>query len=337
MGPRVSVLLPLRNAAATLDECITSIQSQSLQDFELLAINDGSSDQTLAILERYADRDQRLRILSNPGKGLVDALNYGLAQAGSPLIARIDGDDRMHTERLSRQLAFLQQNPNVTLVASQARIFPEEQLQAGFREYIRWQNRCLSAAEIAHNIYIESPFPHPSVTFRRTPIIQIGGYRQGPFPEDYDLWLRLHQAGHRMEKLPHKLLDWRESPGRVSRTDPRCSREAFDSLRARYLAKEPRLLERRHDLVVWGAGRKTRKRCRYLLDYGFKVNAWIDIDPRKIGNRIDNAPVVDPEWLNQKKRPFVLVYVNNHGARELIGEQLSSFGYRVEKDFLMVG
>ena len=90
--------------------------------------------------------------------------------------------------------------------------------------------------------------------YRRAAVVRAGGCRQGDFPEDYDLWLRLHQSGHRMAKLPVVLLDWRDSPARLSRTDPRCSREAFDRLRARYLAREPLLLngQRRNELVTGG-------------------------------------------------------------------------------------
>ena len=164
--------------------------------------------------------------------------------------------------------------------------------------------------------------------YRRAAVVRAGGCRQGDFPEDYDLWLRLHQSGHRMAKLPVVLLDWRDSPARLSRTDPRCNREAFDRLRARYLAREPLLLngQRRNEPVIWGAGRKTRKRCRLLMEQGFESRAWIDVDPRKIGNRINSVRVRRPDWLDRRPRPFVLVYVNNHGAREQIGEWVSALG-----------
>ena len=140
-----------------------------------------------------------------------------------------------------------------------------------------------------------------------------------------------------MDKLPEVLLEWRDTQTRTSRVGPRYSRDAFDRLRARYPAMEPILLNRRDELVIWGAGRKTRKRAGLLLEKGFKVKAWIDIDPRKIGNYLQRVPVVDPDWLKQMPRPFVLVYVNNHGAREQIQLELSAMGYQPRRDFLMVG
>lgn len=200
---------------------------------------------------------------------------------------------------------------------------------------MRWQNACLTPEQIATEIYVESPFVHPSVMFRRSHVLELGGYRPGDFPEDYDLWLRLHRAGRIMGKLPEILLDWRESPQRLSRTDPRCSRQAFDRLRARYLATDPRLKDR--PLAFWGAGKSTRQRARHLMDLGYRPTAWIDIDPRKIGNRIDGIPVVPPAWLRQPGKPFVLGYVARHGAREIISTRLIGMSYRQGQDWLMVG
>ncbi len=338
MSPaRVSILLPFRNGEATLEECLDSIQEQTFTEFELLAVNDRSDDRSLSIIRTRAESDKRIRILENPGCGLVSALNYGLANSSAEYIARMDVDDRMHPQRLQRQLDFMQQHPDITLVASQARLFPEEMIQDGFREYMRWQNSCLSPQQIADEIYVESPMVHPTVFFRRRPVMQLGGYREGLFPEDYDLWLRLHAAGHRMAKLDAVLLDWREDPQRTSRTDPRCSREAFDALRARHLAADARFVARRDDFVIWGAGRKTRRRCDHLLERGFSPQAWIDIDPNKIGNRLNGVPVVAPEWLEREPKPFVLGYVANHGARDLIAEQLQRMGYERGTDYLMVG
>jgi hypothetical protein len=164
----------------------------------------------------------------------------------------------------------------------------------------------------------------------------LGGYADGPFPEDYELWLRMHHAGLRMAKLARVLLLWRERDDRASRVDPRYAREAFDQLRARFLARDWRLRGGR-DLVIWGAGRKTRLRARHLIEQGIRPHAWIDIDPRKIGHRVWELPVHPPEWLNRQPRPFVLVYVTTHGARDLIAGWLAQWGYQVGEDYLAVG
>jgi hypothetical protein len=186
-------------------------------------------------------------------------------------------------------------------------------------------------------VFVESPITHPSAMFRRSAVVSAGGYRDGDFPEDYELWLRLTEHGRRLAKIDRCLLYWRQHEGSLSRRDPRYSREAFDRLRARYLARDPRLRSAR-PLVFWGAGRRTRKRASHLVARGFSPCAWIDVDPRKIGNRVDNAPVMAPEWLdNRRPRPFVLVWVASHGAREEIGAALTAMGYVRGTDCLAVG
>ena len=335
--PAVSVILPYRNAALTIDECLQSVLEQSFRDFELLAINDHSSDTTEQHVARYQKQDDRLRPLSTPDKGLVAALNFGLDSARGTYVARMDADDRMWPDRLRQQVRALELNRDWSLVACQVRLFPENLIRSGYREYIRWQNQCLTPVDIEADIYRESPFAHPSVTYRKADVVKLSGYRDGHFPEDYDLWLRMFQSGMRMAKLPTVLLDWRESPGRLSRTDPRYAQQEFDQLRAHYLAVDPRLQTGR-PIAVWGAGRKTRLRCRPLQERGFTPVAWIDIDPAKIGNKILQIPVVAPDWLQHREpRPLVLVYVRNHGAHEQIAAFLENSAYRRGRDYLFIG
>ncbi len=335
-APLISIIMPFYNAASTLPECIESIHSQTCTDFEALAINDGSSDDSAEIAATWASQDARVRIV-RPGRvGLVAALNLGIQEARAGLIARMDADDLMEPERLEAQYTFLKANPQIALVGTQVRLFPPELIRAGFQEYIRWQNQCLSPEDISNNIYVESPFAHPSVMLRSAVFAQLGGYADGPFPEDYEFWLRMHAAGIPMAKLPRILLAWRESENRATRVDPRYARSAFDQLRARFLIQDQRLTSAR-PIVIWGAGRQTRLRARHIIEKGIQPVAWIDIDPRKIGHVVWDIPVHPPEWLDQQPRPFVLVYVTSHGAREYIDGLLAQWDYRIGRDYLGVG
>lgn len=269
-------------------------------------------------------------------QGVVGAMNHALNYSTSPICARMDADDIMAAERLQMQWDYLQANPDVDLVGSCVRLFPEEIIQNGFHEYIRWQNGCITPQQIADNIYVELPIANPSICFRREVVLGVCGYRDGDFPEDYEMLLRLHQHGHRMAKLPEVLLHWRDSDTRLTRTDERYSRTAFDQIRAAYLASDPRLQQGRL-LAYWGAGRVTRKRTAHLIAHGHAPHVWIDIDSKKIGNVYEGAEVVAPQWLEQKQKPFVLSYVNNHGAQELIASDLERRGYQKGIDYLMVG
>ncbi len=332
----ISVVLPFYNAARTLAETLDSIQGQTLSDFSLIAVDDGSSDASATIVRERMSSDPRIQLLQPGHQGVVGAMNTALAHCQSPLVARMDADDLMESQRLERQYAYLQAHPDIAVLGSRVKLFADTPIAQGLHEYIRWQNDCVTPQQIADNIYVELPIAHPSLMFRREVVIDAGGYFDGKFPEDYELLLRLHRRGYQMAKLPETLLHWRDSGERLTRTDERYSREAFDRIRAEYLADDPRLHNGRQ-LVLWGAGRKSRKRAMHLLQRGFRHIAWIDIDPRKIGNSIDGIPVVPPAWLKREERPFVLNYVNNHGARELIAADLETMGYCQGRDFLQVG
>lgn len=330
---KVSILMPVFNAEKTLDACLRSIFRQTLQEFELVAVNDNSTDRTIEVLQSYDD--PRVRILDNSQKGIVSALNLGLEYCQSDLVARMDADDVMYATRLEKQHDVMHEDPVITLCASKARKFPEEKIKAGYVEYMRWQNSCLTGQDINDQIYIESPFAHPSVMFRKNRVLELGAYREGEFPEDYELWLRLFHAGESMMKIDEVLIDWRESDHRLSRTSSRYSEAAFEKLRAEYLAKDKRLLDR--EIFIWGAGRKTRQRAQYLIDNGIKPSAWIDIDMKKVGNEYHGAKTCLPDNLYQlDPKPFVLNYVRNHGARDECRKFLDEAGYVMGVDYLDV-
>lgn len=338
--PAVSVLMSAHNAVGYIDECLDSIAAQSFEDFELVCFDDGSTDGTADRIDARSQEDARFRAYRRPRRGLVSMLNEGLSLCRSGVIVRMDADDYMHPDRLRIQLEYLAAHPDIDVVGSRVEAFPADELAGGMLEYLRWQNACVSPESIANDIYLESPLTQPSVTFRRGPVLASGGYRDGDFPEDYELWLRLFHAGCRFGKCPEVLLRWRQRLDSYSRADPRFSRDAFDKLRAEYLSADPRM-KSAEALAFWGAGRVTRKRCRHLIGRGFAPRVWVDIDPKKIGGRIGGAPVVSPEWLAaqgpRSTRPLVLVFVASHGARALIAERLDQMNYRPGRDYLMVG
>lgn len=335
--PAVSVLMPVRDAAATLEACLDSIEAQRFADYELLVIDDASRDASREMVSARARSDRRIRLFVCAQRGLVACLNAGLAAARAPLVARMDADDIMDPERLALQSSHLGRNPRVDLVASRVRAFPSKRLRAGMCEYLRWQNGCISSDALSEEIYVECPITHPSVMYRRGAVRGAGGYRDGDFPEDYELWLRLDRFGCRMAKIDRCLLHWRQHGASLSRRDPRYSRDAFDRLRAGYLAGDERLAGGR-PLAFWGAGRRTRRRARHAIARGVLPSLWIDVDPRKLGNRIQGVPVVSPEWLRARSpRPFVLAWVASHGARERIGAALAGMGYVRGEDYLAVG
>ncbi len=334
--PTVSVLLPCFNAAQTLGETLESLADQTFDDFEVVAVDDGSQDSTLDVLQAWAARDSRFRVLSRPHRGVIAASAEGLEQCQGRYIARMDADDRAHPLRLEKQVDYLDEHHDVAAVSCLVSAFPEEYVREGFRIYVEWLNSLVSDEDIRREIFVESPLPNPSVTFRREWLLHMGGYQERGWPEDYDLYLRMYLEGAKFAKIPQVLLKWREHPARITRTDSRYSLENFLRAKAHYLKRGP--LADRDAVIIWGAGMMGRRLGKLLMrDEEAPVVAFVDIDPKKIGNTRRGKPIIPPEdlldWWGRYQNPVVLAAVGARGARPLIRERLKAFGLREGQDW----
>ncbi|MCZ6688910.1 MAG: glycosyltransferase, partial [Planctomycetota bacterium] len=234
-APEVSVLLPIRNAVATLPEALESLRAQTAGSIEVVAVDDGSTDGTPEVLEEWVGRMDDLRVFTTPPRGIVPALRLGLEEARGRLVARMDADDRCLPGRIELQRDLIDGDDRVGVVGSLVRIFPEETRQEGLRVYEEWINSLVTHDEIVRDLFVECPLAHPSFLMRRSELISLGGYPDRPWPEDYDLILRYAAAGFRLAKVPEVLLEWREAPGRLFRKDPRYGKEPFWRCKAHYL------------------------------------------------------------------------------------------------------
>ena len=323
--PRVSVLLPCFNAEVMLEEALKSISSQTLTDFEVVIINDGCTDTSLDIINCWTDNDPRFKVFTQPHLGIVTALNHGLTHCSAPYIARMDSDDRCYPERLARQAAYLDSHPQVALVSCQVAGFPCEQVRPGFQIYVDWQNGLIEDSAIRRELFVESPFVHPSVMYRRNLVQALGGYQDHGWPEDYDLWLRMYLAGASFARIPEILLDWREHPERLTRTDTRYSVENFIRAKVNYLVQGP--LVDRGAVIIWGAGMAGKRLSKHLQREGAPLVGFIDVDPDKIGGKRHGLPIAAADqllnWWSTLPAPVLLVAVRARGAREIIRKQFN--------------
>jgi len=334
-SPLISVLIPCYNAAETLPEALDSLRDQTLAEYEIVAIDDGSSDATLPLLQERARTDARLRVHTQAHAGIIAALNKGLTLCRAGYIARMDTDDYSYPERLERQVEYLQNHPETAVVGCLVEGYPSQQVRQGFRIYISWMNSLVSDDDIRREIFIESPFAHPSVAYRREWIESAGGYQEHGWAEDYDLWLRLYLAGAGFAKLPQVLLKWREHPQRLTRTDSRYALENFIRAKAHYLASGP--LRGRDAVLIWGAGMIGRRLSKHLLRQEAPLAAFIDVDPAKIGSTRRGFPILSPDdlpdWWKRYARPVVLAAVGARGARQLIRQRVENLGLREGQDW----
>jgi len=334
-APLVSVVMPAYEAAGTVGRAVRTVLDQTFTDFELIVVDDGSTDDTLREAVAAAGGDRRLRVLELPHGGIVVALNAGIAAARGELIARMDADDEMRPRRLEAQVELLRRRPEVGVAGCLVEFGGDRGGALGYALHVDWLNSLREPDEIALNRFVESPVAHPSVTFRRELIDRHGGYIESDEPEDYELWLRWMHAGVRFAKVPDVLLRWNDSPTRASRTSARCAREAFYACKCRYLARF--LLEHvdtARGIWLWGAGRQTRKRFAALEEEGVELAGYIDIDERKTGRRIGGRPVRAPRDAPSPEDAFVIGGVGVRGAREHICASLEARGFRLGRDFV---
>lgn len=336
MAPKVSVLIPCYNCVSTLPHALESVLAQSFDDFQIIAVDDGSTDGTGEVLSQFAAMDSRVKPVAMEHGGIVKALNLGLDLCASPYVARMDGDDTCLPERLLLQSGHLDRCPEVGLVSGMVEYGGDREKNAGYAYYVDWINTMATPERIRLNRFVESPLAHPSVMFRRELVDAYGPYRDGDFPEDYELWLRFLEQGVIMDKVQEPVVVWNDPPDRLSRTDSRYDQRAFYRTKAGYLA---RWLEKNNalhpEVMIVGAGRTARKRAEFLVQYGVNITGYVDVDPKKIGHVIGGVPVAGRDDLPHPGKVFCVSYVGSRGARDDISNFLRSKGYALGRDFIL--
>jgi glycosyltransferase involved in cell wall biosynthesis len=330
LPPRVSVLLPARNAAATLAPCLRSLRRQTFPDWECLLVDDGSADSTRTIALETSARDPRFHVLSIPHSGLIAALNTGLRRCRGQYVARMDADDVMHRDRLAAQIRMLETDRDLAGVGCHVRIFPRAAMSPRRREYETWLNGLRSADDVARDAFVECPVAHPSLMMRRE--MAALGYRDCGWPEDYDLILRALRAGLRVGIVPRRLLGWRDGRDRLSRTDPRYALRRFVACKAHHLASA--FLHAREEYILWGYGGTGRVLRRALAELGKTPSHIVEVKPSRLGRLIHGAPVIPPEALPELRGARVVVSVARVGPRTEIRRALSAMGFLEGTDYV---
>jgi glycosyltransferase involved in cell wall biosynthesis len=209
---KVSVIMPVRDGERWLAQAVESVLAQTLADFELVIVDDGSIDGSPAILSALSRCDDRLRVVQQPPEGLVTALNRALALARAPLVARLDSDDVALPERLACQVSCFSQFPALVLLGSWAEEIDDEGRCIG---QMRPETEPERLAQILPH---RNPFVHSSMMMRTSVVQKLGGYRQAFLgAEDLDLWLRLSECGE-IANLSQPLVRYRRHRGNIERS-----------------------------------------------------------------------------------------------------------------------
>jgi glycosyltransferase involved in cell wall biosynthesis len=320
----VSVLLPVRDAEAYLDEALRSLAEQTHENLEVVVVDDGSRDASGDIARDWALRDARVRVLHQEPQGFVAASRRACAEARGRYLAAMGADDVARPRRLQVQLAVLEEE-GLDACGGGVAYFPAA--TDGLRRYERWLNSLTTVEAARRDLFVECPIGHPTLFARADAV----AYRSVDWPEDYDLVLRLWAKGGRFRNVEETVLDWRDHPARLARTDERYSLTSFARCKVHYL--------RRHTLrgrpaVVWGSGPVGKLHARVLLQDGVALTAFVDVDARKIGKRIYGIPVVSHD--EGPRDGVVLGAVAGEAGRARLRELAQEQGRREGEDFVVV-
>jgi cellulose synthase/poly-beta-1,6-N-acetylglucosamine synthase-like glycosyltransferase len=233
-------------------------------------------------------------------EGIAQALRCGFEACRGEFIARMDADDVMDARRLELQRAFLTENDDQGLVPCRVRFGGTE---VGYAGHVEWVNSLMNHDAMSLRRFVEAPVAHPSVMFRRELLARHGGYREGDFPEDYELCLRWLEAGVRFGKVDEELLTWNDPPQRLSRTDARYSVEAFYAMKCLYLKDWLKTHATGREIWLWGAGRVTRRRFDGVFDL---ITGFIDVDEAKRGAWRDARPMHLADDLPERKKVSII-------------------------------
>ncbi len=328
--PLVSVILPFRDAVATLPGAVRSILRQEFRDLELIAVDDGSRDGSAGSLAGITD--PRFRLVENQfDAGVVGASATGLGLARGEWFARMDADDVAMPRRIGEQIKAAKGDTGVVTCGVES----IDCCGDGMRRYVAWANGLADHDAMSRSRFIESPVINPTAMVRRKWMDRVGGYHDTPWAEDHDLWLRLLAAGCRFERVPEILMQWRDSPQRLTRRDPRYGSEARSRMRAHHLRNLPGVAE--NGVIIAGAGPIGKRLALDLQNEGVVVKGFFDVNPARVGQRIHGAKVAADDQMMTRWRPSIMLgAVGLKGARSTVRRMALAAGRREGEDFWAV-
>jgi glycosyltransferase involved in cell wall biosynthesis len=313
--PLVSILIPFKNTAAFLPECLASIQKQTYEHWEVLAVDDHSEDTSLAILESFAKEDKRFKVAGNKGHGIIMALRNAYSMATGAYLTRMDSDDIMMPTKLEVMMRSLLQSGNGFIALGKVRYFSSRGVSNGYRRYEEWLNGLIHEGINFSERYKECVIPSPCWMASREDLQKCGAFDHDLYPEDYDLAFRMFATG--LQCLPCKevLHLWRDYDTRTSRTSIHYAQNYFLDIKIHYFLKLD--WDKERPLVIWGAGTKGKTIAKALLKQKIPFR-WMCDNPNKIGKKIYGTTMLSYREIVQLKRPQSIITVANRQAQVMI-------------------
>jgi glycosyltransferase involved in cell wall biosynthesis len=329
--PLVSIIMAAKDTAPYLPECLDSILEQNYSDWELIVVNDHSSDETPDILEAYARKDDRIKIYHSRRQKLIPALQHGYQFAQGDLINRMDSDDIMPLDKLDLLVSEWQKHGKGTVVSGGTAHFVDEgKVGEGYLRYDRWLNRVAANNSYYEEVYKECPIPSQCWMLHKDDFDAVGAFDREVYPEDYDLCFRFYKNKLKVIGLENVLNHWRERPDRISRTLEEYKDNRYFDLKLEYFFDVDQ--NEMRPLVLWGAGTNGKNMAKLLQLMG-KPFHWVCNNQKKIGLDIYGVEMKHVSLIQELESPQIMVVVASPDAKIQIKKRLDGYGKQPVKDF----
>lgn len=330
MNQLVSILIPFKNTARFLPECLASILAQTYLQWEVIAIDDHSSDDSRQILQSIAEKDPRIKVYSNNGAGIIMAMRTAYAASSGLFITRMDSDDIMMPEKIRMMVTALQTSGPGHIALGKVRYFSASGISNGYKRYEEWLNNLTHTGANFEERYKECVIPSPSWMVHKTDLDQCGAFKPDRYPEDYDLAFRMFASGLTCLPCEEVLHMWRDYDTRTSRTSEHYAQNYFLDLKVYYFLKLD--WDTNRPLVLWGAGNKGKTAAKLLRTQKISFY-WVCDNPNKIGKEIYGQMLLSYTEIGKMKKPQSLITVANAKAQKQIRSFLEDHSQKDMTDY----
>lgn len=329
--PLVSIIMAVKDTAPYLHACIDSIIAQTYQNWELIAVNDHSSDQTPQILQDYANKDSRVKFYNSDQPKLIPTLQYGYQFVKGELLNRMDSDDKMPDYKIQVMVDEWMKHGKGTVVAGGTEHFVDEgEVGDGFLKYERWLNEVAKTNTHYQQIYTECVIPSHCWLLHKDDFDKVGAFDPLIYPEDYDLCFRFYRNKMKVVGLDKILHHWRDRSNRISRTWEEYKDNRYFNLKTRFFYELDRDTSR--PLVLWGAGKNGKDMAKLLLAINDSFH-WVCDNEKKIGKDIYGVRMQHYNEIITLENPQVMVVTASPDGKKEVKDLLTTWKKQPVTDY----